>query len=386
MIWWAVGATAPEKRMKNGSFIPARHVDPRRSGPARRRAGFTLVELLVTVAVIGVLIGILLVALSKAYRSAKASSTTRLFQTVGSALEAFKNDLGYYPPLLYDPDQPASVAPNALITSDGYMPNFRVPEAYVGSGTGAPVTLDQLVADTATNPQPFRYGSEYSLVVYLMGIGDLDASDDKDGTPPPPTPGIKDNRDDGADGPGIRNPGSDHSWGFAKDRTNQAAKMQKSPTGRVYGPYLDIASLKSAARLDPQTGLYKLVDTWNNPIRYYKGWATRDRTDPTKLSAKRVPVELRTREALEAQILAGGEPDLTLETDVMRAPYMLLSAGSKPTMNCNGVDLPQFGDRQVTDCTRQTQEGLQEGFLTGLSEIETEYLKTNLEGNVRYSP
>jgi prepilin-type N-terminal cleavage/methylation domain-containing protein len=62
------------------------------------RVGFTLVELLTTLAVIGVLLGLLIPALNMVSKTATKVKQKAQFHAIGTALETFRNDYGDYPP------------------------------------------------------------------------------------------------------------------------------------------------------------------------------------------------------------------------------------------------------------------------------------------------
>ncbi len=63
----------------------------------RRKAGFTLVELLVVVAVIGIIASIALPNLLNALNKAKQKKTVADLKTIGTAVEAYSTDMAAYP-------------------------------------------------------------------------------------------------------------------------------------------------------------------------------------------------------------------------------------------------------------------------------------------------
>jgi general secretion pathway protein G len=68
------------------------------AGPVRRRAaGFTLVELLVVLAILGLLVGIAVPQLFKYFSRAKEDAARIQMQTIASGLDLFLLDLGRYP-------------------------------------------------------------------------------------------------------------------------------------------------------------------------------------------------------------------------------------------------------------------------------------------------
>ncbi|MEC8115267.1 MAG: prepilin-type N-terminal cleavage/methylation domain-containing protein, partial [Planctomycetota bacterium] len=73
-----------------------------------RRRAFTLVELLVVIALIGVLAALLLSALSSAQQRARATQTTSTMEAFAAACETFFQDHGQYP----------GVVPEALLAQD----------------------------------------------------------------------------------------------------------------------------------------------------------------------------------------------------------------------------------------------------------------------------
>lgn len=113
---------------------------------AKHEAGFTLVELLVVMAIIAILAGLLTPAVIAAMRKAHEASTQNTIHQVDLAAHSFFNDKGDYPPSTW-----ADL--NKLFKVDlnggGYAPNDP------GDVVGAPITLG-----FATQPSTINQGIE----------------------------------------------------------------------------------------------------------------------------------------------------------------------------------------------------------------------------------
>ena len=76
---------------------------PRRSPSSRRaEAGFTLVEMMVVIVIIGVLAAVMIKQISGRADKAKAAATRVMIKNVGDALDLFKLDHNVYPESLDD--------------------------------------------------------------------------------------------------------------------------------------------------------------------------------------------------------------------------------------------------------------------------------------------
>jgi prepilin-type N-terminal cleavage/methylation domain-containing protein len=372
-----------------------------------RRCGFTLVELLAVIGIIVVLMSLLLVALAGARRGAMTSQTTRQLASMSAAMDAFKSDFGWYPPLLVNNNEQGD--PEELLDND--EPMHIVPQARYRYGEGQYGTgLD----DYRTVLAKARYHSTVSIAQYLIGAGDLNG-DEIEVYDQPGTERIEPNFDDGADGPGIRHPGAiDKSWGGGADRMLQVPRGGNDeypdgtprlvaevvpPRGRVYGPYLDPGLLSDRLRRR-KDGMFEIEDSFGVPIRYYRGFPTKEIAQNTR-DLRVVPIELRSFDSFEAQ----ENGDLALANDLDRellgAEFVLLSAGASGTGYLENADreafpqrlgdpaggssepdfefLPPFGDFVRDDASVLQEVQPEWGDIAGLDEMGDDYLGDELQ-------
>ena len=344
-----------------------------------RRAGFTLVELLVTIAIIAVLLGIVIAGLFGAQSFAKRAAGTAQLQAIAQGLDAFQTDMGFYPPLI----------------------------SHLNDATGAIETPETLAAQVAkagrnaalaTAYREARFMSEWSIAAFLIGEGDLNGDQDADPA--------KLDQDDGKVGNGIRNPGASRAWKIP------SGDHLAQNSGREYGPYLDTGFATKFLRRVPvayddtskrivrddvsRQYMFQLVDAFDVPVRYYQGWTTRDSTDePTLLE---LPIELRTEAGVEKQIDTG-RASIEPERSLMTAPYGLLSAGARADrfVDSEGDSVAPFGDVVYgTDLKRNYLQADASGVFkdqssspmdpAGLSLEEQKTLLQFLKSNIRYIP
>jgi len=328
---------------------------------ARRIASaraFTIVEMLTVVSILVILSVILLVALSGAIKSSGRSAVVQQLSRIGQGVEQFKSDLGYYPPLITTGESDGAIVTPELNPSEFNNAN-NVPNAYKNA----------------------RYMSEFTLAAYLLGMGDFNG-DDQETYDNPSTQAIERNDDDGVDGPGFRNPGPTRAWKAAAN----PAEHQPSGEGRVYGPYMETAGMDDFVQRDDSTGLYRFVDRWGNPIRYYLNIPARDANGAPSVAL--IPSELRSPESMESQITAcaGGTHDLTLDRDLLNAPFVLLSAGDEARdRDALGNPIVPFGDVVTDDLNNRVELPCGPGTpfdpcaLTASQQAQlTGYLKTNV--------
>lgn len=224
------------------------------------RRAFSLVELLITVGVVIVVASLVIYVSAAARRSAQEANTQALMNSMSQGLTQFKNDTGYYPPVLDNDRSLASAFP-----SSGFDP-FMNPSADA--------------EDYAEDRQ--QWYSETTLADYMLGYGgyDQDGYGNRTGENPPL---------------GIRHPGPDGVWGADRygsgglvDRSWSGSSSnnlfrQQELSGRVLGPYITLSDQRLVGMLTPSgkvlfpgdpgyndTAPKAIADYWGNAIRYYR--------------------------------------------------------------------------------------------------------------------
>jgi len=215
-----------------------------------RRGAFTLVEMLIVIGVIIILLSLLIVGLNLAAKTAQKAHTQSLMTSMAQALVRFKDDIGYYPPVLN--------AQRELI--EGPVPGLN--------------SYRTLVQDWYSFTSPAEYLIGYDEGRY-DGYGEGPNSPASAGEMPPT---------------GIRHPGPDGVWGAGPNAILQdrdPVPPASGGTAHVYGPYLELDNERLLGSLfEVQPGEYELrfpgeagydedapkviADYWGEPIYYYR--------------------------------------------------------------------------------------------------------------------
>ncbi len=305
------------------------------TGP-RDGSGFTLVEMLVVIMIIALLVSIALVALSRAMESSRKAATTQYLSNLAFALESYKNDFNDYPPLLNGHSELESESQEIARMTD------RATRLTVADGLG--VNSSGEIERREGELVEARFRSKYSLAAYLVGVGDVNGD------------GMEDAKDDGVEGPGLRDPGRDRSWGGALSREDSDHKPPAG--GRAYGPYFDVGSGRNFGRTttrsgnritddaDPRRSLYVFTDRWDNPIYYYRLWPVQDADNPQRKSLDRVPIELLRADTIRNK-QEGRALDAATDREILNAPFALVSSGPDGLLaSMDGEDVNRDGQME----------------------------------------
>jgi type II secretory pathway pseudopilin PulG len=221
---------------------PTDHTQPARA--------FTLVELLVMIIIVTVLIGLLVVGMRHAFLGARRAAGIQNVNSLKVAVQSFKNDFGFVPPLVKDgyPTTPDTTGPLRVAGSR------TLPNVYSFSD---PAELDFL-QNNPPRAGDYRF-SVYSLSYYLMGTLEKDI--------------------DGVEGPGARKPKRDGAFDLLDNKT--------------FEPYFDLKDTDIAfnawqSNQDESSGRFELRDPNGVPYRYYR-WAQGDPADPDRRGVLNAP-------------------------------------------------------------------------------------------------
>lgn len=239
----------------------------RHTRPTRAR-GFTLVELLFTLAVVAVLIGLISVGVWGARQMARGAGDQFTASGLGAAAEQFKNDFGFMLPLVVDGDPLRISGEDGPITTDrrGLQRIALRDPAFLLARSGT--SFDTRIRDSGdggagagASYSDKRY-SKLSLTYYLMGACSA-ARDPADAASPPI---------DGVPGAGFRTPLRDGRFEPAgRSFEPFYAPRQADRIVRGYAAANEFREHgANPASADPDDQSVAIVDAGGVAFRYYR--------------------------------------------------------------------------------------------------------------------
>lgn len=301
----------------------------------RGRPGFTLVEVLFSVAVLALLIGLLIVGLQVATRVSRKAVEQQAVASMMIGCEQFKNDFGFAVPLIEDNTGPWSF-------TSGQDP--RVGPLFSVAGVSEPVAYLS-TTDMATRfPREDRFlrgrepdsegsvlerddrFSTHSLAYYLLGALGVDPA----GPGNPPVDGVK--------GAGFMTPNRDGTF--------------RKTGGKKYEPLFDTTKgTQGLVEVDAATGRFELRDRRGIAYRYYS-WRHGRQYNPGQKPEIREPADLNIPRIL-------GDP--ADDPQLRSAEYAIVAAGANRVFGDFWTDV-----NDGTETMQQIKDGM--GVSQGMSD------------------
>ncbi|MBL9031867.1 MAG: type II secretion system protein [Phycisphaerae bacterium] len=269
---------------------------------ASARRAFTLIELLVAILVLAVLIGLLIVGLRAASRTARGAADLATLTALKNATTQFKQIVGFAPPLADD-------AMGPLVGASTVVKVFRLSDFSPGGD------VERLrTPPVDPNVAPDLRFSIYSIPIYLIGVLDAPV--------------------DGKAGPGLRIPKKEGSFEKA---------------GKILDPFFDVSrNAKAIFAVDAARGRYVLRDGKGVAFRYY--FWLHDAGDP--------PSNTPLKDYLNIPWIVGDESN----PDLRDAQWAVVSAGPDGVFGDEDL-LPPTHPQFLTLAQMQTRMGA--GSLSG---------------------
>lgn len=233
--------------------------DMKHRGQHQLARGFTLIEMVVSVLVIGVLMALVITGAVSVTRLAKDTVNAQAVRSIGAAISQFRTECGIAPPLVKD----AQPSGNTTVVVRGVPPKTFVNVFDLSDPAGADVLVLRTKATGRTADNPFgtdtRY-SEQSLAIYLLGA--MNALDLDNQLPL-----------DGVIGNGLYKALPNGRFEVPDAVIRYASDPANSPNrgpGKVLGPYLEASTGKVVYEDSADEHSVELVDAKGVPFRYYR--------------------------------------------------------------------------------------------------------------------
>lgn len=283
-----------------------------------RPGGFTLIELMVVVLIIGILATLISVGLAAALRTARQAAERHELNGLSMGASAFRDEFGFLPPLVND---------GAPLSSDSEGP---ILENTPRAGVNSVALRDRRFmtwreANGAMRDGPDERYSKFSLPIYLMGaLGE---------------------RVDGVDGPGMREPRNDGLFAaggreyepFFEPR-REASLVRGYASREEFAEHGEAFPTSVAALDNPSKAAF--VDRNGRAYRYYR-W---EPSETGEVSGNVPPIALRNIPQIlqdprfwdDSDRFPGQGEDAV---DIRGARYAIVGAGPSGLFGTEPVDL-----------------------------------------------
>ncbi len=294
--------------------------------PRARRAAFTIVEVLFSILIIGILLALLIGGVSLTTRVARSTADRQAVSTIRTAIAQFEKEAGFIPPLVRDRAQtPAWTEPGAADTRRVAVYAVQVPAQAqaLRVPTQAPTTASPLVDN--------RF-SDSSLAFYLVGALEQ------------PLRGASGIPVDGVPGPGFYRPRLDGTFEIPADVRNTAPGGSQR-VGTIIRPLVEVGRTSpKLATSNADVNAVQLVDNNNVAFRYYRWLPGREVPANSgnfiveNLADLNIPVMVARDPAAFPQLKDRPERDITKNAQLRDATFAIVSAGANKV----------FGDEDFT--------------------------------------
>lgn len=283
-----------------------------------RQRAFTLVEVLVTIIVIGTLLGLLITGLNHAGKLARKAAQRQTVASLKTATTQFESEFGFLPPLVYDGSEMGSATGRGTFSNAGpvYTTGNRTLVNVYRMGDANARAFLQRNGGWANVAQPYvdsRY-SKFTLPFYVMGALGQQV--------------------DGVEGLGMVAPKTDGSWAGVGDAMTNASKSYEpfmdggKSSARINPNYNDAIESRELGGTDPGnlSSRFALVDSGGKAFRFYR-WLHEDTVQtPADLN---IPAALVDPVTLQNSLPNNTQIDVTDGNAELRAAkWAIVGAGA----------------------------------------------------------
>ena len=266
---------------------------------SRARSAFTLIEMLIVVAIIGILATLLMAALSKAKEKAQKSTARAHINAIKSALAMYESDVGRYPRLRPRPGTTGSLTDYNDDAGALYMALMNKPTQQLGGGPNSPYLQDW---------KPEHVGIVMDATRFNAGTMGHDAS----------------------------------SWGGGAAYPTGVDRLGPNDQGQIRNAAYQQSHLPPAGQ-SVANGSLVLLDPWGNPFHYIEWASIRNSTKDGMISAPTM-MTIVPLASIPAAMRTGGAAPIEVQ-----APLMPHSAETYDIWSNGANGINEFGHPDSDD-------------------------------------